>query len=537
MPPRDDEYDVIQVGYGPVGQAAAALLSRDGWRVGVFERWPALYSLARAGHVDDETMRIFQSIGAADEIERRAYPMHGYEWLNARGDELYHFDWDRRGPSGWHAHYNFYQPDLEDALDVCARAGGAAVHQGWEVAELEQSADDVVVTARRRHVLDGMPVVTDESRRARARYLIGVDGANSFVRERCGMGWSDLGYQADWLVIDFRPHDPELSIPGSHEAAQLCDPARPTFLTRRLGWKHCRWEFMLLDGEQHAEVESEARCWDLLSQWVKPDDGAILRSSVYTFRSGIAHEWRADRVFLAGDAAHLMPPFMGQGMCSGHRDVKNLAWKLGLVLRGKARSNLLDSYAIERRPHVEQIINFSMSMGKVVCVTDPRLAEARDRAILGGEAPSHQPFPTLSAGLLHRNAADVAVAPSGHLSHQGVVAYQGRTGRFDDVVGAGFVILALDQDPFALLRSDQRAWLTSLGATVAAISPRYRPAPGVVADLRSTYLTWFREQNMSAVVIRPDYYVFGAASQLDALPRLVDDLRRQLDPVGLAEVW
>ena len=226
-----------------------------------------------------------------------------------------------------------------------------------------------------------------QTRELRARFAVGCDGANSFVRERIGSGWHDLGFQFDWLVVDVLPSDPAWSGPLNW---QLCDPARPTTLVSG-GPGRRRWEFMRLPHESADELDGEDAAWRLLAPWgVHPGNAKLERHAVYSFRARWADRWRSGRALLAGDAAHLMPPFAGQGMCAGLRDAANLAWKLDLVLRGAAHEALLDSYASERAPHVSAMIELSVALGRVICVADPAEAAARDPR-MSAEARARSP--------------------------------------------------------------------------------------------------------------------------------------------------
>jgi 2-polyprenyl-6-methoxyphenol hydroxylase-like FAD-dependent oxidoreductase len=249
-----NDYDIAIVGYGPVGQVAAALLGASGHRVAVVERHPGLYGLPRAGHVDHEIMRIFQSIGSADEMAERAWPMTAYDVYDAGGRILQELDWNHDGISGWHSDFLIYQVYLEESLDAAVRrANTVDVRFGKEAIEIVQDADGVTLTVRDRG--------GSETEEIRARFLIGADGANSFVRSAAGIEMTDFGFEADWLVMDVRPHQRDAAIvdrkwgtemPG---AGQICDPVRPISLFRWLGLEHCRWEFMLLDGESPADME------------------------------------------------------------------------------------------------------------------------------------------------------------------------------------------------------------------------------------------------------------------------------------------
>jgi 2-polyprenyl-6-methoxyphenol hydroxylase-like FAD-dependent oxidoreductase len=196
-----ETFDVVQVGYGPVGQAMVALLGRRGHRVAAFERQARLYGLPRVGGVDHEIMRIVQSLGVADELEAHTYPARGFDFLSATGGTLVHLDWNRQGESGWHMRPVIYQPDLEDALDRAVRSQPTVeVNQGWEAVHLQQHGDHIELQVEQRD--------TGLTRRLRARYVVGADGASSFVRQAAAIDWVDLGYQSEELVIDYRQHDP-----------------------------------------------------------------------------------------------------------------------------------------------------------------------------------------------------------------------------------------------------------------------------------------------------------------------------------------
>lgn len=394
----DDMYDVVQIGYGPVGQTAAALLGKAGHRVAVFERWPELFGKARAGHVDHEIMRTFQAVAAATEIEEDAARATKYEFRNAAGEMLLSFDWDFDGISGWPSDYIVYQPTIETALDTAVREQSTVeVHQGWEAVNIEQFNDHVEVKLRRvRSNALGKKIVTDEERIVAARYVIGADGANSFVRDVIGSAQYDFGFQETWLVLDLKPTK---SLHFDFDNGQICDPGRPHCLFQ-LGKRHRRFEFYLLPGESAEQMSKPATAWALLESYgVTPDNAELVRNAVYTFTSKIAESWTDSRLLLVGDAAHVMPPFMGQGMCSGVRDANNLAWKLDLVLRGEADPSILDTYQAERAPHVSTIIEMSIEAGRVSCTTDPEVAAARDEAFRSGAVPPPPSFPHLTSGI------------------------------------------------------------------------------------------------------------------------------------------
>jgi 2-polyprenyl-6-methoxyphenol hydroxylase-like FAD-dependent oxidoreductase len=519
------DFDVAIVGYGPVGQGLAAMLGQAGYRVGVFERWPTLYPLPRACVIDHEIMRVLQSVGVADEFAELAVPTDGeYVWLNAQGQTLYHFKYSKDGISGWPARNLMYQPDLEAVLDRKVRTiPNVELNQGWEAVSYRDSAGCAELVVAQGAIVEGRFVRGQRTRKVTARYVVGADGANGFVRQAAGLAWTDLGFRADWLVVDYRPNHPEHAL-DMPQAGQICDPARPITLMRHMGKKHVRWEMMLLPGETVQDITQPAKIWSMIAPWVKPGEGTIDRAAVYTFRSGVADHWVAGRTLLAGDAAHLMPPFLGQGLCSGMRDALALFWRLDLVLRGVAADTLLQSYEEERKRHVTTVIERAVALGKVVCITDPQEAAARDAAILSGTAPPIPPFPGLTAGVLHRSADGTLQAPVGQLSLQARVKVRGEVSRFDDLLGGGWRILTLDDPVDALLTEAQQGFAERIGARRVTLQ---REGDGAV-DVDGAYRRHMEELHAKALIVRPDFYVFAATDSLAEVPALLDDLRRQL---------
>jgi hypothetical protein len=381
------------------------------------------------------------------------------------------------------------------------------VRRGHEVVDVDQ--DDAEVR---------LAVATSRGRSdVRARFAVGCDGANSFVRSRLGASVTDLGFFFDWLIVDVRPRRPKVWSPLN---VQICDPARPTTLVSG-GPGRRRWEFMCLPGERIEDLNSVATAWRLLAPWgVAPADAELERHAVYRFQARWVDAWRNGRLLLAGDAAHQMPPFAGQGMCSGLRDAANLAWKLDLVLAGRAPAALLDTYASERIPHVRATIDFSMALGKVICVPDAAEAAARDRAMVataadGGSRPPI-PEPRLGPGVVLRGDPH-----AGTLFVQGRVARAGRTGLFDDVVGRGWTLLSRADDP--QLSPAAATTLAALGGTVVRIGSA---AP--VRDVDGVYERWFASTGVDVVLQRPDSYVFGTAAGSGDTEELVGALARVL---------
>jgi 2-polyprenyl-6-methoxyphenol hydroxylase-like FAD-dependent oxidoreductase len=506
-----DSYDVAIVGYGPVGQTLAILLAQRGWSVAVFEKQPAAYPLPRAVHFDHEIARIFQSAGIAKQLAGKTEVADAYEWRSASGQTLLRFASKEAGLSGWPDTNMLAQPELERLLDARVRLLATVdVFRGQEVTDLEVA--DSVVRVRSK-TTDGRTLDSG------ARFVVGCDGANSFVRTRLGATVTDLGFFFDWLIVDVLPQRPTVWSPLN---IQICDPARPTTLVSG-GPGRRRWEFMRLPGESVEELNSPSTAWRLLAPWnVTPRNADLERHAVYRFQARWVDTWRSGRLLLAGDAAHQMPPFAGQGMCSGVRDAANLAWKLDCVLAGRAREALLDTYATERVPHVAAIIDFSMELGKVICIADPEEALARDTMMIAAAAHGDALTAPVSLKLgpgIHRDDDPHA----GALSVQGRVRSGSETGLFDDVVGCGWALIAADGDPGALLDRDNAAFFASIGGVTAHVGES-----GPLRDVDGTYRDWFCRAGVSVALQRPDFYLYGTAAALEGANALVGDLRRAL---------
>jgi 2-polyprenyl-6-methoxyphenol hydroxylase-like FAD-dependent oxidoreductase len=527
---HEELIDLAIVGYGPVGQMLALMLGQKGYQVAVYERQPTLYPLPRAVHFDHEVARIFQATGLIPEISEVIEPATSYEWRNSKGETLLLFNWSNLSSSGWYESNMFSQPQLEKVLDNAVKTlPNVQVFQGWEVTGLEQTDDYAELRVRPKqtgNVKSPEAPASEQSRIVKARYVVGADGGNSFVRQALNIKMVDLGFYYDWLVVDVIPHEQRVWEPPSW---QLCDPVRPTTIVPG-GPGRRRWEFMLLPGESKEEISQPETVWRLLEPWnINQTNATLERHTVYTFRAQWAENWRKGRFLLAGDAAHLMPPFAGQGMCSGLRDVMNLSWKLDLVLAGKARDALLDAYTSERLPNIQHFINFSVELGKVICVADPQAAEARDQAMLAARTDPAMvtptaPPPPLGPGILHKDDAQ-----AGKLFIQGKVSYQGHTGLFDDVVGPGWSILSTQANPSQLLSSEQIAFLHLLGTNLLQISSSEQPGEEAVCDLEGVYQTYLNKAGLQAVIVRPDFYIFGGVASLEELPLAVEELRQLVE--------
>ncbi|MFD8279610.1 bifunctional 3-(3-hydroxy-phenyl)propionate/3-hydroxycinnamic acid hydroxylase [Streptomyces solisilvae] len=517
----ETDADVIVVGDGPVGATLGVLLAQRGRQTMILERRRRPYTLPRATSFDGETARLLAGCGTGPDLSRVSEPATGYQWRSADGEILLDVAFRAQGPYGWPDANTMHQPALEELLaERAAALPGVTVVRGRQVVGIEERDDRVTATAEDE---------VGATHTYTARWVVGCDGANSFVRDHLDVPVTDLGFSYEWLLCDVKLHEPSEFVPTN---IQICDPARPTTLVGS-GPGHRRWEFMRLPGERAADLNRTETAWRLLApHGVTPDTATLLRSTTYIFQSQWAERWRAGRVLVAGDAAHLMPPYAGQGMCSGIRDVVNLAWKLDLVLGGIAPESLLDTYTDERRPQVRESILSSVQLGRMICVTDPVAAAERDATILArrrGRGPAVPDLARpLTEGLLRRGTDGSPVSPAGETVPQGLVRGLRGTGLFDDVVGRGFVLL-LTEGADTGLDAEQSAFLTSLGTHVVTLLPGDgTPQNMSVADVGGVYRAFLERHGAEAVLIRPDYHVYGAASGPGAAAVLVDDLRAGL---------
>lgn len=492
-------FDVAIIGYGPAGATLAKLLGQSGINVCVLERDADIFPLPRAIHFDGEVMRVFQAAGLRAEVEAISRPgTKGMHFVNAAGETmLIRAGTHLNGPHGCANNYYFHQPELEQVL----RAGvqrhlNVDVRLEHEVTHITELADhmQLEVTDRR----------SGQSSCVQARYVVGCDGARSLARKAIGTTMTDLGLHQPWLVFDVILNDNAPPLPD--HTVQHCEPERPMTYCNVTGRRR-RWEIMLMPGDDPARMTEPETVWKLVSRWLKPDQARIERSAVYTFHSIIAEQWRKGRLFLAGDAAHQTPPFLGQGMCAAIRDVANLAWKLDAVLRGQASDPLLDSYASERAPHVHAFIELAVRLGNIIQATDPEQARARDARFQNGQPEIFEfPQPQLGPGLRVGQAAPVGqtfpqpVLPDGRL--------------MDEHVGGRFAVIGR---PAAIQRAaahTQAHWARLCAEVLTADS-------GPLAQ-------WLDQHGVDAVLVRPDRYIHGLA----ATPGELDTLTAAL-PVAL----
>lgn len=481
---------VVIIGAGPTGVTAATLLAQYGVESLVLDRWADVYPQPRAVHLDDEVYRIVHQLGIADEFAKISRPALGLRLLDPTMAVLAEFQRDPDRTRHGHPEANMFdQPEFEALLRANLEHYPAATLRG------NVEVTDIVDIGGGRSRVSYTDRGDGSAHAVEADYVLGCDGANSVVRTHIGASMRDLNFEQRWLVVDVATTADLGQWGGVH---QLCDPHRAgTFM--QIGDVRYRWEFRLLPGEAAEDFGTIAALHPLITPWTgqaADDDLELIRVAEYTFRAKIADRWRQGNTFLLGDAAHLTPPFVGQGMCAGIRDSMNLAWKLAGVLRGSLPADALDTYEQERKPHARKMIGLALMVGRAMTaggrVGDlarrtivPRmhlLPGLRERVIDSQTPPLHR------SALVHRSVRPGELA--GRLCPN-VIDRDGR--RLDDRLGNGFTVV-VDRP----LSPVERSLVEQRGAAVHLAEPG------------SELSTWLRRGHAHAAVVRPDRTVMSA---------------------------
>lgn len=483
-------YDVAIIGCGPTGATLANLLVKRGASVVIIEREREIYNLPRAVHFDDETMRVFQTVGVSEDLQKLTRINPGMKFVNHDGSLL--LRWPRpqqKTSSGWHASYRLHQPDLEKLLrEKFADSENISLFTGYTLDAFEEQKDFVELRIVKN--------LTQEKFSLKSRFIVGCDGANSLVRKSLSIEMEDFGFLERWLVIDLilEKSRPDL---GDH-SIQFCNSERAMTYCRNPGRRR-RWELKLLQGEEPEMVTTPDWIWSKLKKWLTENEAKIERSAVYTFKSQLATKWRCGRAFVAGDAAHLTPPFMGQGMCMGIKDSYNLAWKISEILH-KANINdndefdekLLNSYEAERKPHAREYITTAIALGEFI-------GQVNKKAVYGlGQKSQQDDFvmrsiqPRLGASDFLSGQEIDKDSPFGRQIEQIMLDLVGA--QLDDYVGYNHFIIS-------------RCNLNSSRKDVVVLSAEFSPKILSILDKCMADSIW----------IRPDKYIasiFGRDGQL-----------------------
>ena len=454
--------EVTILGGGPVGCFLAVLLNRMGVSNVLIERDDQPYQLPRAIVMDDEIQRIFHDYGMGEWLMHNTSRLENADFVTADGAHIMGAAVPERGLQGLPPVVVHYQPDLDAMLRDEVVASGSITRFGHIIAGMVDHGDHI-------------ETILDDGEEIHSRWFVGCDGASSWTRRHVGLQLEDLSFDQEWLVVDVELHENgTVDLPLG--VRQYCDPLRPSTYVKGHG-RYRRWEFQVQPNEDSAVLNTEAELWRILKPWLTYSDARIVRSAVYRFHAVVAPTMQNGNVFLAGDSAHQMPPFLGQGLNSGMRDAMNLAWKLAFVSRGAATTALLDTYSTERVPHVRNTVGHAADLGRLINQLSGKEESGVDSdAGYGGARP--QPF--IEAGMITGDDPKI-----GHqfwfdadVSHAVVAG------------GASFVVVSSKQ--IAIPKE-----LIDLGAQLVVSS----------TATQGTY----------AIIVRPDRYVAAIANDANEL--------------------
>lgn len=498
-------FDVLICGLGPVGATLAGLLGQRGLRVAAFDRLPDLYPLPRAIGLDHEAMRIVQELGVSERMADYIADYMPSVYLGMDGKPIKRLDTiPQPHPLAWAPNYVFNQPAFERVIR--ARLLELPTIQTFlETEVVDSGQDDTQAWVQARLKGQSEPV------RFTGQYLVACDGGSSPIRKRVGIQLEDLGFDEPWLVVDaVVPEEKLKDLPQT--MVQYCEAERPATFVVGPG-NHRRWEIMLEPGESTDAEFPDEQLWPLLERWIKPGEAQLMRRAAYRFHGLVARAWRQGRILLAGDAAHMTPPFMAQGMVQGLRDTHNLAWKLDRVLQGKSSHRLLDTYFEERSPHVKQTTLAAMALGRVICERNADKARARDVALReeqGGEVKTayrQQMIPGLGAGLVAQ-----ATPAAGVMFPQPRVACGTRSGRMDDLVGGQGALIVVNGALPESVRTDYLSLAADLDARIVELAPSRGDGEILQITEKDALLSgWFGAHGATIAVVRPDRYTYGTA--------------------------
>ncbi|MGH8349346.1 MAG: bifunctional 3-(3-hydroxy-phenyl)propionate/3-hydroxycinnamic acid hydroxylase [Pseudomonas sp.] len=512
--------DVLVVGNGPVGATIAALLGRYGVTTLVLDKLHEIVLMPRAIALDNEALRILQLAGLSEdafekivitEVKMHSPILGQFGRANTEGCI-----------DGHPKLVTFYQPDLERAMrGQVSRLKSVTSLGGFELESLVEEADCVVATVRGE---DG------HSHAVRAQYLIGADGASSRVRALIGQEFEGQTYAEDWLIVDAK---------NRHQSAIdhiefICDPRRPTPHMPAPGGRE-RWEFMLQPGESREELESPESIARLIAPWVNPQELEVERKAVYRFHARCCNRFSKGRTFLVGDAAHITPPFVGQGLVAGLRDGANLAWKLAWVLRGYAAPAILDTYDVERRPHAQAMINLAKMMGRLV-MPKSKIAAFFIHGLMRmlGLTPATRryfeqldikPKNTFKRGLFVQHRRGDKLVRGSLFPQAWVRTLQKQIMLSDDALGDNLTLVGFGVDPLSLLTTDQIVSWEKMGGHFLEVRPRGQRSGGscdFIEDMNHEILPLAAKGTL--VAVRPDRIIMHHAPGTGA-SRLLQDCR------------
>ena len=512
------DYDVAIIGLGPVGSTAAILFAEAGLKVIALERDLEVYNLPRAVNLDGEIVRAFQAIGRGEEIDallQKIRPGDRGGFANSERQWMFGRDFKDFGANGWQPNNMFDQPELEGYLRALVIGHENVTAMLGVEATSFLNRDETVEIAVKPISEEG----DDEELTVQASYLVACDGAASPTRKSLRIPWHDLGYDHEWLVVDVT------TFPGhtlNNDTVQVCDPDRiVTYVCTKDPYR--RWEFKLLPGESREEMLDPERISSLIDSWTPSGTYEVRRAAVYQFHAATAARWRVGRVFIAGDAAHQTPPFLGQGMNAGMRDVINLAWKLKLVCKGLADETLLESYEAERSAHASDLVEWAVAIGRLM----DHLAEV-EQAQRQGAKPPETPEALKSSGYgqgresppIRGGAVQLDqitdTGSTGYLfSQPTVTTSSGDSNKLDELLGAGFALVHKES---LILNETSQKIISHLNINQISIDG--------LTEQRGHLDSLFKES--SCALVRPDRIVYGHTTAVMDENTLLANLAKQL---------
>jgi 3-(3-hydroxy-phenyl)propionate hydroxylase len=535
----DVDVDIVIAGAGPTGLTLANHLGTLGVRTLVLEKLPALIDYPRGVGVDDEALRSFQAVGLADAVRRHTVPNQIMRFVDRSGRVLAAIA-PTAQPFGWPRRSGFIQPLVDRELaQGLKRFGHVSLQLQRSVTGFTESDGAIEVAVQ---PVDAAGEPDGPPQHVRTRYLVGCDGGRSPVRTALGLPFDGKSESTRWLVIDLADEPV-----GTPNVAFVLDDEFPHVV---LALPHGvrRYEFLVPEGSNEADFESDANVHRLLARVLPPQvKPNVIRRRVYMHHARIAPTFRQGRVLLAGDAAHLMPVWQGQGFNTGIRDATNLAWKLALVVQGRAGDALLDSYTRERHAHAGAMIDLSVLVGRIFVPSNPLLRIVRN--LVGpwiSRVPAlrqyiaemrFKPMPFFAEGVVvHRGTPDAKGLVGKVFMQPRVADAAGKVKRLDDAIGPRFALVCWSAHADAWIDAEARRTLDALGAMSVVVRPdcqaldREPPAGGIVlADTEGAFKRWFDEAPGGIVLLRPDRVVAAVCTPWE----LADTLRSLAERMAL----
>ncbi|MBC7143931.1 MAG: bifunctional 3-(3-hydroxy-phenyl)propionate/3-hydroxycinnamic acid hydroxylase [Thioclava marina] len=493
------------IGYGPTGVSAANFLGAAGISTLAIERDKDIYSRARAITVNDWTMRIYQSVGLDDALKQGMDVTHSLRWIDYHGNELARLGFP---PSDMgHARaYSIYQPEMEKTLRAGAErfSDHVKVRFGAEVTNVDQDAEGVT--------LEITDCNTGATETKRVRYVLACDGGSSATRDNLGIRLLGDTLKTRWIVIDARV---KRWWPNRHVLTFWSDKERPV-VDVALSMGNHRWEMPLGPEDKDSDFQTHDQIWNLLgTMGVTHEHVELHQHAFYNHHIRHAERWREGRVFLLGDAGHLMPPWAGAGMQSGVRDAQNLSWKLAGVLKGTLPESILDTYEVERAPDVERFTQIAVQLGRIIKqeLTEEELAAMQPPPDAEPELPPLLQPPVIAAGWVSPGNAQ---AVGQFLPQPRAASSTGELGLLDHFLGDGFTILGADCDPSEAMTAEEKQGWEALGAQFLALrsADQHSQSDTDVIDIDGTLIAWLKAHGADVIALRPDRFIAAASGNL-----------------------